>query len=271
MTAIVPLRISARIVVVVRQVALEIVVHRLVVHLDGGFDELLAVLFGPRLEVVRDLDDVPGGAQRLVAPDQRVHLDEVDDALELGLGADRQLHDDGLRAEARADHLDRAVEVGADLVHLVAEDHARHAVLVGLAPHGLGLRLDAGVGVEQRDRAVEHAQRALHLDGEVDVAGGVDDVEAAQLAVAALPEGRGRGRRDGDAALLLLLHPVHRGCAVVDFADLVRLARVVEHALGGRGLAGVDMRHDAEVAVVFDLVFAGHGGVSQSLFSAYQR
>ena len=41
-----------------------------------------------------NLDDVPLGAERLVAPDQGLHLDQVDDALELVLGADRQLHDD---------------------------------------------------------------------------------------------------------------------------------------------------------------------------------
>jgi hypothetical protein len=35
----------------------------------------------------------------------------------------------------------------------------------------------------------------------------------------------------------------------MDFADLVGLAGVVKDALGRRGLAGVDMRHDAEVAV----------------------
>jgi hypothetical protein len=37
------------------------------------------------------------------------------------------------------------------------------------------------------------------------------------------------------------------------------LPRVVEDALGRRGLAGVDVRHDAEISVVFDLVTAGHG------------
>src|SRR5690606_32157263 len=76
---------------------------------------------------------------------------------------------------------------------------------------------------------------------------------------AAFPEGRGGGGGDRDAALLLLLHPVHGRGAVMDFADLVRLACVEEHAFGGRGLTGVDMRHDTEIAVVFDLVFAGHG------------
>ena len=150
------------------------------------------------------------------------------------------------------------VEVGADLVHLVDEHDARNVVAVGLAPDGFGLGLDALVAVEHGDGAVEHAQRALDLDGEVHVPGGVDDVEAVVV-----PEGGRRGRRDRDAALLLLLHPVHGGGAVVDFADLMALAGVVEDPLGRRRLAGVDVRHDAEVAVVFDLVDAGHSGCSR--------
>src|SRR2546423_10771198 len=45
----------------------------------------------------------------------------------------------------------------------------------------------------------------------------VDDVDAVVG-----PLGGGGGRRDRDAALLLLLHPVHRRGALVDLADLVR-------------------------------------------------
>ena len=100
---------------------------------------------------------------------------------------------------------DRVVEVGPDAIHLVDVGDPRDAVLVGLAPDRLGLGLDAGDGVEEGDRAVEHAQRALDLDGEVDVAWRVDDVDAVVA-----PEGRRGGRGDRDAALLLLLHPVHR-------------------------------------------------------------
>jgi hypothetical protein len=85
------------------------------------------------------------------------------------------------------------------------------------------------------------------------VAGGVDDVEALVF-----PESGRRGGRDGDAALLLLVHPVHGRGAVVDFADLMVLAGVVQNPLGRRRLARVDVGHDAEVAVVLDLVFAGH-------------
>jgi hypothetical protein len=46
----------------------------------------------------------------------------------------------------------------------------------------------------------------------------------------------------------VLLHPVHRGSALVDLTDLVGDAGVEEDALGGGGLAGVDVSHDADVA-----------------------
>ena len=67
--------------------------------------------------------------------------------------------------------VDAALEVGAGAVHLVDEADARHVILVGLAPHRLGLRLDAGHRVEHRDRAVEHAHGTLDFDGEVHMPG----------------------------------------------------------------------------------------------------
>ena len=230
-----------------RHLAFEIGLHRPLVDLDGLLHELLVIFLGLIDEIGGDLLVMELGAQGLVVPDHRLHADEVDDALEADLHAERQLNHDRIGAKAVLDHLHREEEVGADLVHLVDEDHARHAVFVGLAPYRLGLRLDALVGVEQRYRAVEHAQGALDLDGEIDVARRVDDVDALVV-----PVSSGRGRRDGDAALLLLLHPVHGGSAVMHLADLVALAGVIEDALGGRGLAGVDMRHDPDIAVVLE-------------------
>ena len=141
-------------------------------------EQLVAPLVGLGLLAGGDVGLVVRGALVVAVPDDRLHLDEVDDAGEVALGADRQLHDGRRGLEAALDHLDGAVEVGAGAVHLVDEAHARHVVLVGLAPHGLGLRLDAGDRVEHGDGAVEHAQRPLDLDGEVDVAGRVDDVDA---------------------------------------------------------------------------------------------
>jgi hypothetical protein len=45
----------------------------------------------------------------------------------------------------------------------------------------------------------------------------------------------------------------------VHFADLVGLAGVVKDALGRRRLAGVDVRHDTDVAVTLERMAAGHG------------
>ena len=206
-------------------------------------------------EVGGDVRGLVLRALRLVVPDERLHRDEIDDALELVFEADGDLQRDGVGAEAVDDRLERALEGGAGAVELVDEADARDAVLVGLTPDGLGLRLDAGDAVEDGDRAVEDAKAALDLHREVDVAGRVDDVDAVLDAVAR-PEAGRRGRSDRDAALLLLLHPVHRRGALVHLADLVRDARVVEHALGGRRLPGIDVRHDADVAELVEVLLS---------------
>src|SRR5687768_1061169 len=225
-------------------VALEVTLHDLVVGLGQGLDELLAPLGGLVGQLRGDLLDLVVLAHLgLAAPGQGTHADQVDDTEEVLLRADRQLQDERGRVEAVDHHVDAAEEVRAGAVELVDEAHPGHGVLVGLAPHGHRLGLDTGDTVEDRDRAVEDAERTLHLGGEVDVARGVDDVDLVVLP----PAGR-RGRRDRDAALLLLLHPVHRGRALVDLTDLVGDAGVEQDALGGGGLAGVDVRHDADVS-----------------------
>ena len=60
--------------------------------------------------------------------------------------------------ETLFDGLQTEVEVGPGAVHLVDEAHTRHVVLVGLTPHGFGLRLYAGHTVEHRNSTVEDAQ-----------------------------------------------------------------------------------------------------------------
>ena len=239
----------------VGHLALEVGCGCLIVELARSLNHLVAVFLGLIEHVGRNVDVLVLGAEGFVVPHHALHAHQVDQAFVGLLGADRQLDRHRLGAEARLDVFNAFEEVGADLVHLVGEDDARNLVLVALAPDRLGLRLDALVGVEHDDGAVEHAQRTLYLDGEVDVAGRVDDVEALFI-----PERGGRGRRNGDAALLLLLHPIHRRGAFVHLADLMALAGIIEDPLGRRRLPGIDVRHDAEIAVVLDWVVTGHRG-----------
>ena len=79
------------------------------------------------------------------------------------------------------------------------------------------------------------------------MSGRVDQIE---LVIA--PVERDGRRRDGDSALALLLHVVHDRVSVVHVAQVLGEARVVEHALGGRRLAGVDVRDHADVAYFLD-------------------
>ena len=236
---------------------------------EGGqrVDQLLAVLVGELAHIRGDVDDVERRAEFFTRPHDGPHAHEVDHARVARLDAYRQLDDRGDAAEALLDRAQTEVKIGTRTVHLVDEAHARYAVLVGLAPHRLGLRFDTRDTVEHRYCAVEHAERTLDLHGEVDVTGRVDDVDSVVV-----PECGGRGGRDGDAALALLLHPVHRGRTLVDLTDLVVATGVEEDPLGGGGLARVDVGHDPDVAGSFEGVayvhlagFLAQAGVCASL------
>ena len=148
--------------------------------------------------------------------------------------------------------VDDAVEIRADAVELVDVNDAGDFGIVGVAPVGFGLGLHAAGAAEHADAAVEHLERAIHFDGEVHVAGGVDDVE-----LVALPEAGGGGGLDGDAALGFLFHEVHGGGAVVHFTDFVDLAGELENALGGGRLARIDVGENADVAVFGEVLHAG--------------
>src|SRR4051812_28679853 len=237
--------------------AVEIGFHGAIIFLDGHFHQGGTQLGGLVGIFGRNVDLVELGAQLLVMPDQRLHLDDIDDALEIGFGANRPGDDHRTGAQTIDHHVDTALEVGARAIHLVDEADARHVIFVGLAPDGFRLRLDTGNGVKHRDRTVQHAHRTLDFNGEVDVTGRVDDVDPVFFPVAG-----GRGRRDGDAAFLFLLHEVHGGGAVMDFADLVGLAGVIKDALGRRGLAGIDMRGNPDIPVHVEGSGTCHGGVS---------
>src|SRR5258708_33921812 len=155
-----------------------------------------------------------------------------------------------MRAKTLANGADDVVKVRAHAVHLVDEADAGNAILVGLAPDGFGLGLHAGDGVENADGAVENAQGALDLHREIHVAGRINNVDAVFFVVAG-PAGGGGGRGGGDGAAALLLHPVHGGRAFVHRTNLVGDTGIEQDALGRRGLSGVDVRHNPDIAGVF--------------------
>src|SRR5699024_4130070 len=124
--------------------------------------------------------------------------------------SDWQLHNQWLCAQAVNDGADGVVEVCARLVLLGNEAVPWNVVLRSLTPNLLGLWLNAFLAVENSNCDIENTQGTLNLNGEVNVTRGVNDVD-----LVAFPETGNSSGGNGNTALLLLLHPVSGGRAVV--------------------------------------------------------
>ncbi|MDT4835888.1 hypothetical protein FQZ97_695670 [compost metagenome] len=238
----------------------QVLVHQLFIGFSGSLNHVVAPLFGQLPKLGRDLLLTVGSTLVVFVPVDRLHLDQVDLALEVVLGTDCQLNRNRGVTQTVLDLTDYAQEVGTGTVHLVDVDDARHAVLVGLTPYGLGLRLNAGSTAEHDDSTVEHAQRALYFDGEVNVAGGVDDVYTIVviLTTGTFPEGRYSSGGNGDTALLLLHHPVGSGGAIVHLTHFVAETCVEQDPLRSGGLTGVYVGADTDVTVAVDRGCTSH-------------
>src|SRR5690606_4807984 len=178
----------------------------------------------------------------------RLHFDEIDHAAKRILDvrrpeANRNLNGDRRRRQALLDLFEGAFKIRPFAVELVNEDQARHVVLIRLTPNGFALRFDPFARAKDYDRAVEHAQAALDLGGEVDVARRIEQVDGDVL-----PRKRHAGRIDGDAALLLFWIAIGFGRPFIDLSDAMLRAAVKQHALGNRGLASVDVGDNTDVA-----------------------
>src|SRR5215469_7605830 len=258
--------------------AVQVFVHQLVVVLGDVLDHFAAVVFvklfvdggalqrrryvGTRIDKIRipqllDFKDFEFGAQSFFEPYNHFLFEKIDASDEVVFSAEGKLEGNGVGSEALAHGADGVVKVSAHLVHLIDERETRNAILVRLAPHGFRLRLHAGNGIKNRDGSVKNAQRTLHFHRKVHVAGRINNIDAVFLA-GAVPGSASRGAGDGDAALALLLHPVHGGRALVHRTDLVGHTRVIKDPLGRGGLAGVDVRHDPDIPGVFEFERSSH-------------
>src|SRR5579864_7282354 len=226
--------------------ALQKLVQDFVVILSNRLDQLGVKRFSFLLKLGRNRARRIFGSDRVILPDNRLHFDEVNYAFEFVFLADGDLDGNGLGIETFPNCIDGMFKIRAHLIDLINEANSRHAVLIGLAPDFFRLRLHAVDGVKHSNRTVEYPQRTFDLRGKIHVPRGIDNIDPNVA-----PEARGRSGSNGDAALLLLLHPVHGGCAFVDLSDAVRLSRVEKDALRRSGLTGIDVGHNADVPAPF--------------------
>ncbi len=238
---------------------LEELLHQVFVVFRHSLDQLGTEFLDLCFHLRGDIDLLKGGAHVFLAPDDGAVLHQVHNTFEISLVPDREHDRHRIRFQHVTHLLAYSQEVGSLPVHLVHKAHARDLIIVRQAPVRLGLGLHAVNGAEQEDKTVEYPQGAVHLNGEIHVPGGVDDIEVigfgfvGRLAVFQREFPGTGGRRGGNRnpAFLLLLHPVHGGSAVMDFSDLVAYACIKKDAFGSRSLSGVDVRRNTDVPCIF--------------------
>ena len=174
--------------------ALEVALHQPFVRLDDGVEELRAVLLHLRPQLGRNL--ARAFLLRALGARVRAHVQEVDDAGQLVLAADRQVHGDAVLRELRAQRLEDAEEVGALAVEHVHEHDAREAEVGRALPEPRRADLDAHHAAGDEERALDDAQRGDRVALEAGVAGRVDEVD---LARPATPRGRATPGATSDA------------------------------------------------------------------------
>src|SRR5690606_27548818 len=207
-----------------RQVALfRVLVHQLFVGFGSGLDQVFPVLLSQLGHVLGNLFLAEGHAQIAIVPVDGLHAQQIDLTDEVLFGADRQLQRYRRVTQALLDLLDHAQAVGTLTVQRVHVDETPHAESVGLTPRGRGLGPYTRSATEHHHGAVQHAQGALFFNGEDNVTGGVDNVDAVFLVLllGTLPEGGNGSGGNGDTALLLLSHPVSGTGTVMGLAHLV--------------------------------------------------
>ena len=216
------------------------------------FEKGSAVFVCLILHIRRDIFHLNIGTE-VVREDESLHENEVDNTDEGIFSTDRELNRHGVCMESLVHHIDNTVEVCAHDVHFVDIRHTRYMVFISLTPNGFRLRFNAALCAEYGDRTVKHLKGTLHFNGEVNVAGGVDDVDSVRCILLLLtgPIAGGSSGGNGDTSFLLLFHPVHGGSAFVNFADLMRFSGIIQDTLGRRRLAGVDVSHDTNISCVF--------------------
>ena len=156
---------------------------------------------------LRQLGVLGGGHRDAVLPGA-VHGHEAIGQQVIGAGefagaADRPGHRGGVQRQGALDLIDQFEGVARLAVHLVDEGDDRDVAHAADFEEFPGLAFDALGGVEHHHGGVHCGEGAVGVLGEILVARRVEQVEDQ----AALLEGHDRGG-DGDAAILLNLHPI---------------------------------------------------------------
>src|SRR6056300_167656 len=157
---------------------LEILGHQVFIGFCGSFHHVLAQFRDFIRQVFRDVSILKGHSLIVFIPENGFILDEIDDTFKFIFGTNRHVNGHRVAVETITKLSDDTLKIRSRTIHFIDEDHSRYFILVGLTPDRLGLRLNTGGATKHHYRAIEDAERTLNLNREVDVSGGIDDIDS---------------------------------------------------------------------------------------------
>ena len=216
--------------------------------------------FSQFLHVSRDIFISEGYACVFFVPVDGFHFHQVNNTGERFFSANCQLQRNRVRAQTGFDLTNNFQEVRTHTVHFVNERNAWNFIFVCLTPYGFRLRLNTTNCAVNHYCTIKHTHGTFYFDSEVNVPRGVDDVYAMRFILLShtRPECSSRCGGDSNTTLLLLFHPVHGGCAVMNFTDFMVYTGVEQNTFGSSGFTGVDVRTDTDVTVARDGCCTSH-------------
>ena len=190
---------------------------------------------------------------QVIGKDNRLLVNEVNKAPKIAFTANRNLNWHWNGAQAITNHFHCAPEISANAVHLIYKTDTRNIILIRLTPYCFRLGFNACNRIKDNNASVQYAQRAFDFSGEVNVAWRVNDIDALIK-----PETGCSGRRNRNAALLLLGHPVHCRRPFMHFTHAMNFLRVEEDALSSSGFASINMSNNTNISSFFEWEFSYH-------------
>ena len=143
--------------------------------------------------------------------------------------------------------------IGGRQVNLIDDGEDLQTVIYCQIAVGKGLRFDALGGIDNENSALTGGQRPADLIVEIDMAGGINEIEVIGFAVIGFIIQRDGAGLDGDTALPLQLHIIQD---LIFHITLGNRFGGFQDAVGEGALAVIDMGDDAEIA---DVVLIAHG------------
>ena len=215
----------------------EVLLHERFVGFDDPLDELRAQAHGFFAEVFRHLG--------LLGPlaNVRAHVQQVHDALERGVGANRELQGPDPRAPPLAESVQGFREIRVLAVHAVHHNQPRESGLVGGGPRPRRPELGTVDGIDDDDGEVRRPRPAGDLTGELGITRRVQDVD-----LAALPLHRYDREAEAEAPLPLILVVIAQRVLLLHGAKAGDCASLERCSFGQRGLPDAPVAQEDDVA-----------------------